>query len=245
MAEPITTKQPLDANGNVIARAMGVPKVAEPTLVSDTKFVDIFDLSSAAMVNRVFTSIAVRNPSGSSEIEVAFGPSFASTRHIVCGTSQFFVLDSMMFGPSVEDQETGLKTLKVRAKLKSGTAQGTAASATIIYTINPTDGHAFEINGTTYEFCEDGSVSDQSFVKIDIKASADLTWTEAVAIINATEQAVTASINTGTDTVTITSVAGGSAAAAITTADISTGATFSGATLSGQAGGVTPTFHIW
>ncbi len=236
---------PLDANNHAVHRAMGLPSLQDAqVLVSATKFIDIFDLSSAVHLGRAFTGIAVSNPSPSTTVEVAFGASFAATKQIVVGAQQFLVFDDMLFGPETQDESTGVTTVKVRAKL--GTLQGVQSTGTIGYAAaNPTDGMSVVINGVVYEFSGDKSAAVAN-VKVDIAATADLTYTNLVSVVNATEQAVTASVNTGTDVFTLTSVGGGTASL-ITIADgaVPTGATFSGATLTGWSGGVTPIFHIW
>ena len=236
---------PVDSRGNVISGGMGVPLVAEPTLQSATKWIDIFDLSGAAYRTRTFSGIAIRNPSASTTVEIAIGGAFYATKCIVCGTQEFFVIDDLMFGPAAIDDTSGVYGTHVRAKL--GTAQGTAYTATITYTPNPTNGQSFNVNGYIYEFSDDGSLANPSSgnIIVAIAATADLTWTAAVAAINATDQAVTATINVGTNVVTITSNAGGTVADAIVTVDVDTAAVFSAATLGGGSGGVAAVIHIW
>jgi hypothetical protein len=237
--------QPVDSRGNVIRRSMGAPKVIDSlVLVSATNYVDVFDLSGPAFKNRVFTGMSIKNLSANSNIEVAFGEDFASVKNVVCGTAEYLVLDDLMFGPSVRDEDTQQETLKVRAKLS--VASGNGASGTITYVANPANENRVEINGIIYEFSNDASSSPTlSDYLVAIGATADDSWNNLVLKINEVDQAIRASFAVGT--VTITSVAGGAAANAITIADgvSPTGATFSGATLSGALGGVTPVFHIW
>lgn len=233
--------QPVDARGQLISRAMGLPVLRDVvTLVSATTFVDIYDLAKFHPT-RAFTSLAIRNPSASSTIELSFGEDFASTRHLVCGTQEFFVLDNLMFGPLVIDESTGLHTNKIRARL--GTAQGTAATGTISYVANPADGMKCTVDGKVLEFSNDASKQPTSDYLVVIAATADLTWANFAATVTANIQSVQAVQAPGV--VTITSVAGGALANAIAIADVSTGATFSGATLLGATGGVRPVFHIW
>jgi hypothetical protein len=224
---------------------MGSPLVVDTAvLVSATDFVDIFDFTAESQKNRVFTSMAIRNLSAVSTVEVAFGEPFANIKNVVCGTQEFMILDQLMFGPSVRDEITGTFTTKIRARINP--AQGTPATGTITYVANPTDQQRVVINGIIYEFSNDMSISPTlSDFGVQIGATADITWSNLTTVINANDQAVRASFAVGV--VTITSVAGGAAANAITIADgvPATGAVFSGATLSGAAGGVTPVIHIW
>jgi hypothetical protein len=228
---------------------MGLPILQDQiTLCDATKFVDIFDLTAAKYINRVFTAIAVQNGSQATTIELAFGVGMANVRQLVVGLSQFFVLDALMFGPNIYDDSTLLNTTKIRARL--GTTQGTQASGTITYSGvgNPTDGQSVNVNGQVYEFSNDQSPEIPGSVIVNIAGTKDLTYTALLTAILATDQALqNSAINTGTHILTIQSVAGGSPANAITIADGAspTGATFSGATLSGAVGGYAPVFHIW
>lgn len=241
----ITMRLPQDAMGSAIDRAMGTPIVVDDSvLVSDEDFVDIFDLSADNFKNRVFCGMSISNPSSGTNIEIAFGE-FSNVKSIVCGASQFFCLDKMTFGPGVHDESTGTRATKVRAKLSTG--QGTPATATIDYTgIQPADGQKFELNGKIYEFSSDMSkdpLASQYWVRIGV--DEDASWTNFINKVNQKEQAVRATIDTGNSEVTITSVAGGNKANAITIADVDTGASVSGSTLSGATGGVMPVIHIW
>ncbi len=239
---------PVDAGGNVITGAMGVPIVVNPTLVDATNWLNVFDLSGATYRTRCFTGIAIRNPSAASTVEIAFSDGVAAiTRSIICGTQEFFVLDDLFFGPAALDDTKGYKCKYIKARL--GTAQGTAYTATITYTAagNTLNGKTFNVNGKIYEFSNDGSLADPSGTNILVAmgATADLSWTAAKDAINANDTDVVASINTGTDVITITSVGGGAVADAIVTADVDTSAVFSAATLGGGSGGVAPVIHIW
>lgn len=243
------TRQPKDALGEVIQRAMGAPIVVDDVVLNNaTTYADLIDLSGAAYADRVFTGISVENPDDDKTLHISFDDDdhvSNNTKHMVVSPGQVMVIDNLMFGPGVPSEDSGRRTTKIRGKLSS--TEGTAYTATITYSGNATDGQTFTLNGLTYEFSDDGSLADPSSgnVKVDIKASDDLTWTEVVAVINANDPEVIASINTGTDVVTITSVAGGTAADAIALADVDTGATFSAATLGGGSSGVTPIVHIW
>lgn len=240
-------EQPTDSKGNVVERSMGNPLVVDDkTLHNATEFVDIFDLTADKYRNRAFTGLAIRNLSASTTIEIAMGEEGASTKNVVAGTQEYFILDDLMFGPNITDESEGNKTTKVRARL--GTAQGTAHSATIDYSgpIQPADGDTVNIDGKIFEFSSDGSKAPANDFIVEIGASADDSWTNLVDAINDDpEKRVVASIDTGTDTVTITSLLGGTIGDAIAIADVDTGATFSAATLGGGSGGVTPVFHIW
>ena len=240
---------PVDSRGQVITGAMGLPIVAQKTLVDDTNFAEIFDLSLAKYATRVFTGIAIRNLSAASTIELSFGGEDANDISIICGTSEFMVLDDLCFGPAVIDESEGTKVTSVRARL--GTTSGTQASGTIDYSgapdIIPNNEETVEINGLIYEFSNDTSKETTSDVLVAIGVSADATWTNLVNAINANDYDVRASIVTATNIITITAVVGGADGDAITIADGAnpTGAAFSGATLSGSAGGITPVIHIW
>jgi predicted heme/steroid binding protein len=150
--------------------------------------------------------------------------------------------DGQTFGAFFDEVANLNISSRVRAILSSAT--GTLASGTITYAANPTDNLYLTINGKVYKFSSDMSVPDGEY-KVDIKATADLSWSELVTVINATDTEIRASIDTGTDVVTITAIAGGTEGDAITMVDGDTGETFSGATLGSGAGGVTPTIHIW
>lgn len=233
---------PTDAHGNPLDRAMGVPLVQDGyTLQSATKYVDIFDLS--AYPGRSFTGISVKNPHATVNIYLAIGDDFANTKNICIPANSYVTFDDQLFG-----QANGHE--KFRAKL--ATATGTAASGTLDYDntampVNPSDGQTVTVNGYVYEFSNDGSIANPSGsnIKVDIKATADLTWTEFVAVVNATDQAVTASVNTTSNLVTITSNYGGATGDAMTLVSGVTNVVASGGTLSGSSGGIVPIFHIW
>jgi hypothetical protein len=235
---------PKDDSGNVINRAMGTPVVEyQKYLSSATKFADIFDLTSTALANRVFCGIAIRNPSATVSILIAIGDNDASSACIVVPPSTFIAFDNQSFG-NIFDEVDAAKSIAKKVRARLDTLTGTLASGTIIYAGQPTNGQYLEVNGTEYEFTSDAS-AETGRVAVTIGASADLTYTALVTAINNNDFNVTASINTGTDTVTITANIGGTTGNAITIADGDTGATFSGATLASGAGGVLPQIHIW
>lgn len=247
MTSIVKMKVPTDGRNNPIQRAMGFPIPLNTIyLGSATKFVDIFDLSLPKYSLRAFTGISIRNPSASSSIILAFGQDFADTPSIIVEPQQYFTFDQLTYGASVFDDSDLVYCTKIRAKLDL--AQGVFASATIGYGVsgNPTDQMTVEVNGKIYEFSADASKDPGSHVLVPIGASADLTWTSFRDEINANEQALTASIDTGTDVVTLTSNYGGSSGDGLVIVDGAspTGAVFSGNT-AGGSGGVLPTFHIW
>ena len=245
--------QPVDASGNVINRAMGVPMVQDAiALVSATTYVDIFDLSGAAYKNRVFTGIAVENLDNDKSIHISFDDGdFASdnSKHMVVGPGNLMTLDSLMFGPGIVDDSTGKRVTKIRAKLSS--TEGTQFSGTIDYDnggspVQPADGDTISIGGIVYEFSNDGSLANPSGSEIleAVWSTVDLSWSNLLAVVNATDQRVVVTINTGTNILTVTSV-GASAtddAYAISTAIANVVVS---ATLGGGSGGVTPIIHIW
>jgi hypothetical protein len=236
---------PKDAEGKKIHRAMSAPLVEyQKMLGSGSVFADIFDLTLSQLAERVFAGFHVSNPSPTRSIHLSLTEAFGSNLCCVVPPQREFALDQQTFGQSIYDEYHGVRLSHVRAKLDA--LDGTLASGTIIYSGNPTDGQKVIINGITYEFDSTGSVLSTS-TPVTIAGSADLTWTNLVNAVNAADQAVTASINTGADTVTITSNYGGTYGNSTTISDgvPGTGATFSGATLAGGAGGVLPVFHIW
>lgn len=237
---------PVDATGKHINRAMGVPLLSyQKYLGSAIKAVDLIDLDTDSRQDRVFNGIHVRNPGAGATVYILLTDAFGTDVAIACPPQTNLAFDGQCFGPGVLDETLGKKITKVRGLLSVAT--GVLASGTIDYSGsgNPADGNQFDVNGVTYEFHNDGSVSSDSVVPVAIGLSADASWTNAIAAINGYDQGVTATINTGTDIVTITSNYGGTTGNAIAIADVSTGATFSGATLAGGSGGVLPIIHIW
>lgn len=249
------TKQsiPVDQRGHAIHRAMGLPLLERNLyLGSATYWTPVFNLNQDKYITRAFTGLAVRNPSASSGILLAAVgidqngvPELGSEYSFLeVGVQQYFTLDRLMFGPGVVDESEEFFTRYILAKLT--VAQGTNASGTIGYAATqPSDGDSFDINGVNYEFSDDGSGTGSQDHIVDIGASADITYTNLVNKINAVQYEVRASINTGTDTVTLTATAGGTTGNSIALVDNGTGATLSGATLAGGTGGVLPSFHIW
>jgi hypothetical protein len=239
----IAVNVPTDNKGNAVDRAMGLPVVCDSIyLGSATKYADIFDLSDYPQ--RAFTGLHVRNPDAGLSIHIAIGDNFETDKCLSIPPSSNFILDEQLFGDTSGH-------VKFRAKL-SGTS-GTLASGTYNYDntgapTNPADGDTVTINGTVFEFSSDMSAV-VGRVKVDIKATADLTWTELVSVVNANEQSVTLSIDTATNIVTVTSNYGGTTGNAITivaSAGLTgAGVVVSAATLAGGANGVLPTFHIW
>lgn len=238
--------QPIDANGHPWGRAAGLPLCRKLGL--DDVMVDVWDFTKSIngaapdkFENRSFIGLSVYNPSETAEIHIAMGDAFENVADIIVPPDGYFTFDNMSFGPAIADNTYGVKVTHIRAKMSA--QSGTKASATIEYSGNPSDGETFEIGDKTYEFSADQSAAPGN-IKIDILGSEDLTWAEAVDVINANDQAVTASIDTGTNTVTITSNYGGAEGNGYVVVDGDTGATFSG-NLSGGTGGESPIFNIW
>ncbi len=175
-----------------------------------------------------------------------------------CGVSQkvlsipksaTLTIDNLTYGPGIVDVYTQTKCTNIRAVL-SATA-GTAASGTITYTTAPADGNCVYLNGVVYQFETVNSATVSGYVKVVNSATANTAWTNLKNAINLQDQAVTATINTGTGVVTLTSnysgvygnsytIADGDASAAHTT-----GATFSSANLASGANGTIPVVTIW
>jgi len=237
---------PKDSSGNSFNRAMGVPLVSDSTILgSATKYVDIFDISQYP--GRVFHGIMIENPSGVARVELGFTDAFGTDKSISIGPQALFTFDQQTFGSGFNDKSIAKEVTRIRAKLSL--AVGVLATGTIDYSISgqPVNAMTVEINGTVYEFAGDAS-ADPGRVRVDIGVDADASYTNLINAINAFDQSVTASIDTGLDVVTITSNYGGTMGNAIAINDGGvnpTGATFSGATLAGGSGGVTPIIHIW
>lgn len=241
-----TMRLPTDASGKHINRAMGVPLVSyNKYLGSATYPVDLINLDTSNTNDRVLNGIHIKNPSAAATVYLCLTDAFGTDVAIACPPQTNLVFDSQSFGPGIDDETLGKKVTKVRAYLSL--AVGVLATGTIDYSGsgNPTDGQQFTINGVTYEFTNDGSPTSDTVVPIAVGVSADASWTNTVAAINGYDQAITATINTGTDILTITSNYGGITGNLITLADVTTGATFSGATLTGGLGGVLPIVHVW
>lgn len=238
---------PLDGRQNPINRAMGLPIPKDEILLgSDQKYVDIYDLSAQNYSPRAFTGMSVVNPSGVSKIYIAMGGDFSENKVLIVSPQQFFTIDNLSYGPGIFDDSSGLRVTKIRAKLEI--SEGVFASATIDYSGsgNPVDGMTFDINGKIYEFSADMSKDPGNNVLVPISGSGDATWTTFMTKVNASEQAVTATIDTGLDIVTITSNYGGAYGDGLVVADgaVPSGAVVSG-NLAGGSGGLNPIFHIW
>lgn len=250
MANDIVGQIPKDASGVAFERAMAVPIVKDSIVLgSSSKWVDIYDLTAWAY--RAFIGISIYNPDNTKKIKVALTDEFGTDHCITVQESGMFTLDNQSFGPGFSDESLGKAITRIRAKLSADS--GTFSSMTIDYDnggapIQPTNGMCVKINGIVYEFSDDASVAPGR-QKVVIGANADASWTALKDKINAVEQSVTVTIDTGTNILTVTSNYGGASAIATLDGDEAaantTGAVFSGAATSGGANGITPIFHIW
>ena len=248
MSNDVVIRIPNDANQRPINRAMGIP-IASPLafrLGSSTKFVDLFDLVSGNLDRRAFTGFSVENP-GAQAVILSFGPEFSENRSVRVGPTSFMSLDNQTFGTIVLDDTTLERVTRVRAKLEASD-DGVFSFATIDYSGsgNPADEQTIEINGKIYEFSNDMSKAPSHDYLVEIGASDDDSYNNLLILVNSVEQALTATINTGTDLLTLTSNYGGAYGDGLVVVDGSnpTGAAFSGNT-SGGSGGVLPVIHIW
>lgn len=239
-------QQAVDQRGHVITRSMGLPIAFDDIYLGlSDRWAILFDFTDAGSQARVFTGISVENPSASSVIQLAQVNALMDTpvQFLSVGVQQFFTLDFLQFGPTITDETEQRVCNYILGKLN--VAQGTQASGTLSYAAaNPADGETVTINGIVYQFCDDLSTSNPSYYKVDIGASADASYTNLVNRINLTQRYVYATIDTGTDIVTLESNWGGTSGNAITLAT-TTSATPSGATLSGGTGGVLGSYHVW
>jgi len=234
---------PKDASGNPIDRSMGVPVVEFEVTLGAERFVDFMNFeTNNKLRDRVFHSIHIYN-SSTSDLHICLGEEFDEDTDIVCPAKTVLSFDDQTFGPGIYEETHQRRVTRLRAKLSAGI--GTLASGTIDYSGSgqPTDGQTVEINGTTYEFNSD-SLATSGNIVVTIGADQDATWTNLANKINETDQAIYASIDTGTDTVTIESNYGGTTGNSVVIADVDTGATFSGATLTGGTGGYAPIIHV-
>lgn len=239
-------QQAVDQRGHVITRSMGLPIAFDDLYLGlSTRWSILFDLTNDGSPNRVFTGISVENPSASSIIQLAQVQSLMDTpdQFLSIGTQQFFVLDFLQFGPIITDETTQRKCNFILGKLN--VAQGTQASGTLSYGgVQPADGETVTINGIVFEFCDDLSTSNSSYYKVDIGATADLSYTNLVSAVNLSQRYAYATIDTGTNVVTFEANWGGTTGDTVTLAT-TTAAALSGALLSGGAGGVLGSYHIW
>jgi hypothetical protein len=238
---------PIDQRQNPIVRAMGLPiALNQRVLSSATDFAVLYDFSAEKYLTRVFQGLSVENPSPASRIELYAVDNLMDTPRLFLdiGPQQFFTVDWLQFGPGVTDDSEDDRVNYILARLDL--AQGTRASGTIVYTgVQPNDEETVNINGLIYEFSSDQSKNTTSDFMVVIGVDAEASWTNFTNKLNLTQRFVTASIDTATDTVTLTANIGGAEGDAITMADVDTGAVFSGATLSGSSGGVGGYYHVW
>lgn len=241
------SRLPLDKHGHPIQKGMGVPLVTPSSLLLGVnKFVDVIDLSLAKYEERIFHGIMIENLSSSFSMSVSLGESFSTDEDLVIQPSKGYAFDGLLFGPNEKELSKDQLVTKIRARI-NGTV-GTAASATIDYSGsgNPSDGETVNVNGKVYEFSSDASKTPSNDYLVTIGGTADTSWTNFMNQVNAKEQALTVTIDTGTDTVTLTSNYGGAYGDGLVIADgaTPTGAIFSGNT-AGGSGGVGLICHVW
>lgn len=238
----MSISMPKDSSGRVIARAMGVPILVENKVLGSTNWVDIVNLEDYP--NRVFIGLALINPDSTVKVYLSFSnPGETDEASVVALEAANITMDLLTYGVAVDDVTRGDKCTRIRAKLDGNV--GTPASATITYAGNPTDGQTITIGTQVYEFVDDASTSNNSYVGVAIGGSADTTWQTFVTAVNETDQAVTLTINTGTNVITVTSNYGGTSGDGYVVADGTTGATVSGNLAGGIGTGVTPILMIW
>lgn len=231
----INAKLPQDANNNPFNRAMGIPLCCNNKIVgSGSFFRDMIEFP----VGRVFNGIMIQNPSNTDRLQIAIGDDFADQVCIDLIPQGLVTFDQQTFG-AFQDEAAGIQlSTKLRAKLTA--LNGVLASATIAYTGQPTNAQTFEMNGITYEFSNDASVSPGR-VKINILGSADDTYDGLVNIVNETDPNVYASRSGGT--VTFESQYGGTDGNAMSlTGTIANASILS---FAGGSGGITPIIHLW
>lgn len=232
----INAKLPQDANNNPFNRAMGVPVCCNNKKVGSQNFFrDMIDLP----VGRVFNGIMIENPSSTARLQIAIGDDFADVTCIDVLAQGLVTFDQQTFGAFQDESASIQLATKLRAKLS--VASGALAEATLTYTGNPNNGNTFELNGVTYEFSDDASVTPGR-IKIAIEASADDTYDNVVTVINETDPNVYATRSGSV--VTIQSQYGGTDGNAMNlTINVVNNATETN--FSGGSGGVTPIIHIW
>jgi hypothetical protein len=235
---------PNDVNNQSVQRAMGTPVVSPKGLKvgSDTEYVDLMDLSG--FDGRLFNGISIKNKS-SVVLDIGMGVEGNTDRDIEVEPNTTVFYDNQSFGPFSEDHTKESRVTHIRAICES--ALGTPASATIVYPVAiPADQETIEVNGKIYEFSNDMSKDPSHDVIVAIGVNNDVSWTNMANAINANEQAVSVSIDTGTNTITITSNYGGDYGDGLVVQDGAnpTGATFSG-NLAGGTGGGEVVVHVW
>lgn len=231
----INAKLPQDANNNPFNRAMGVPICCNDKIVGSHNFFrDMINFDPG----RVFNGIMIENPSNTARLQIAIGGDFADQICIDLMPQGLVTFDQQTFG-SFQDESAGVPmTTKLRAKLS--TPIGVLATADITYSGQPVNGETFVMNGITYEFSSDASVQPGR-IKVDIGASADDTYDNAVDAVNESDPNVYAD-RTG-PVVTMQSQFGGTDGNSMSITGSITDATINN--FSGGSGGVTPVIHIW
>jgi hypothetical protein len=234
----VNAKLPQDANNSPFNRAMGIPLCCRSKILgSGTYFRDMIDFP----VGRVFNGMMVENPSTTLRIQIAIGDDFADDICIDLLPNGLVTFDAQTFG-AFEDEAASIQmATKLRAKLSGNS--GVLATANFAFSGQPLNSEYVVLNGVTYEFSSDMSVT-VGRIKVDIGAALSNTMTNFAAAVNSSDPnivAVAAAAQTD-----FTSIFGGTDgnAMAINAGTAST-ATASGATFSGGSGGVTPIIHIW
>lgn len=223
-------------------RSMGAPRCTpENFKMGTTEFVDLFDLRDDK--DRTYMGISVENPSSASDLILCFGEAFSARRQVVVPPQKSITLDNLTFGVGARDNEFDESLTHVRCKLTI--AEGTPSTATVDYSGsgNPANGNTISVGSTIYEFSSDDS-ADPGRVYVELGATSDDSWTNFINKLNSTDQAVSGSIDTGLDIVTIDSKYGGDYLDGYAITDGGTGAVISG-NLAGGTGGVSIIGHIW
>jgi len=227
---------------NSVPRSMGKPRVTPLGFrIGGTTFVDVFNFNDDTF--RTYVGMSIYNP-GSVDLIVSLGRAFSGYRDIVVPPSQFAAFDNITMGCGARDNITDETLSHVRAALAS--PSGTPASATIGYAAaQPSNEELINIGTKVYEFSSDESVNGDN-IYVEIGVDADASYTNLVAAIIGEDQSLTASVDTGTDVVTVTSNYGGTYGNGVVCADgaTPTGATFSG-NLAGGTGGIAVSVHVW
>ncbi len=250
---------PTDTHGNPINRAQGVPICVDDALAGVSGYwAPVIDLRDPQYASRVFVGLSVENPSATIKIKVAMATlnpdgSLLETLQVAnVDVSSKYVFDQLLFGPGVNDIN-GRRISMILIKPASDTGTADFDSFTYATADIPPAGSTIIMgpsgNQRTFRFVEVlGSGLAANEFEVLIGASADATWTAFVAACNLKEPRVTASINTGSNTVTITSNMGGNywnASYLLANGSVSPGAVYAAGLLDGGSGGIAVVAHVW